>query len=103
MREGLAVYSASDFDSLSHFKARALTMLSKPRFLVAFDYDQTIKEATASKFWMSSLFPDGSVPEELRRVQGEEGWDTFYRRCFRHLYKVRFPSWTSLTLRPIHK
>ena len=67
-----------------------MAMLSKPRFLVAFDYDQTIKEATASKFWMSSLFPDGTVPEELRRVQREEGWDTFYRRCFRYLYKVRF-------------
>ena len=61
-----------------------------PHFLVAFDYDQTIKEATAaSKFWMSSLFPDSSVPDELRRVQIEEGWDAFYRQCFRHLYKVR--------------
>ena len=70
-------------------------MLSKngvemARFLVVFDYDQTIKEATtASKFWMSSLFPDASVPDELRRVQREEGWDAFYRRCFRYMYKVR--------------
>ena len=60
------------------------------RFLVALDYDQTIKETAtaASKFWMSSLFPDSSVPDELRRVQREEGWDAFYRRCFRYLYKV---------------
>ena len=65
-------------------------MLSKPHFLVAFDYDQTIKEATASKFWMGSLFPDRTVPDELRRVQKEEGWDTFYKHCFRYLYKVRF-------------
>ena len=53
---------------------------------------QTIKEANAaSKFWMRSLFPDSSVPEELRRVQKEEGWDAFYRQCFRYLHKVRFP------------
>ena len=60
------------------------------RFLVALDYDQTIKETAtaASKFWMSSLFPDSSVPDELRRVQREDGWDAFYRRCFRYLYKV---------------
>ena len=63
-----------------------------PRFLVAFDYDQTIKEAAQSKFWMQSLFPDSTVPDRLRRMQKEKGWDTFYRECFKYLHKVRHSS-----------
>ena len=50
---------------------------------------QTIKEATDSKFWMRSLFPDSTVPDELCQVQKEDGWDAFYRQCFRYLHKVR--------------
>jgi len=60
------------------------------RFLVAFDYDSTIKEHrhNCKFFSIDVLFPNGTVPEEVKQVQTDHGWDAMLREAFGYLHKA---------------
>ena len=40
-------------------------------------------------FSIDVLFPNGTVPEEVKQVQTERGWDAMVREAFVFLHKVR--------------
>ena len=40
-------------------------------------------------FSIDVLFPNGTVPEEVKQVQTDHGWDAMLREAFGYLHKVR--------------